>query len=111
MSIVIAVLMIMAVAPGCARQTVAVNVSAAASLTDAIKEINKLYTQENPNVAVIANFSGPGTLQRQVENGAPVDIFISAASSFMDDLQKEGLILNDTRKDLLTNKVVGGTRR
>ena len=98
--------MIMAVVSGCARQTGTVNVSASATLTDAVKEINELYSQENPNVAVIANFSSAGTVQRQIENGAPVDIFISAASSFMDALQKEGLILDDTRKDLLTNKVV-----
>ncbi len=105
-SIFIVFLMIVAVAPGCARQTVAVNVSAGASLTDAIIEINKLYTQENPSVTITPNFAGLGTLQRQIENGAPVDIFIGAAAAPIDALQKEGLILDDTRKDLLTNKVV-----
>lgn len=106
LSLLVAVLVIMAVVSGCARPAVTVNVSAAASLTDVIKEIDTLYTQQNPNVTITANFGGSGTLQKQIENGAPVDIFISAAAAQMDALQKEKLILNDTRKDLLVNKVV-----
>ena len=82
------------------------NVSAATSLTDAISEINVLYKQERPDVTVIANFAAPGTIQQQIENGAPVDVFISASPTQMDALQKNNLIVENTRKDLLRNKVV-----
>ncbi|MCX5994043.1 MAG: molybdate ABC transporter substrate-binding protein [Chloroflexi bacterium] len=82
------------------------NVSAATSLTDAISEIDVLYKQERPDVTVIANFAAPGTIQQQIENGAPVDVFISASPTQMDALQKNNLIVENTRKDLLRNKVV-----
>lgn len=81
-------------------------VSAAASLTDALKEINTLYITQNPNVTISNNFASSGTLQAQIQNGAPVDIFISAASAQMDNLQKAQLIVDDTRKNLLKNNIV-----
>jgi molybdate transport system substrate-binding protein len=85
---------------------VELNVSGAASLTDALKEINVLYMQENNSVTITANFASSGTLQQQIEQGAPVDVFISAASTQMNNLQDKDLILTDTRKDLLHNSVV-----
>jgi molybdate transport system substrate-binding protein len=92
---------------GCAQSSqIVLNVSAAASLTDAIKEINSLYTSENPQVSITPNFASSGTLQQQIENGAPCDVFISAAVSQMDNLQNKQLILNDTRRNLLNNSVV-----
>jgi molybdate transport system substrate-binding protein len=91
---------------GCAGPVSVVNVSAASSLTDAISEINVLYKNERPDVAVITNFGGSGTLQQQIENGAPVDVFISASPAQMDALQKKNLIVENTRRDLLSNKVV-----
>ena len=91
---------------GCAAPAVTVNVSAAASLTDAIREINELYTGHDPSMKIVTNFGGSGTLQKQIENGAPVDIFISASAMQMDALQKQQLIVDGSRKDLLVNKVV-----
>jgi molybdate transport system substrate-binding protein len=82
------------------------NVSAALSLTDALKTINDLYMQENKNVKIVANFASSGTLQKQIEQGAPADVFISAAAAQMDALQKQQLIVDETRKNLLNNKVV-----
>jgi molybdate transport system substrate-binding protein len=87
-------------------QPVTLNISAAASLTDALKEINTLYTTQNPNVTITPNFASSGTLQTQIQNGAPADVFISAAAAQMDNLQKGQLIVEDTRKNLLVNKVV-----
>lgn len=52
------------------------------------------------------NLSGSGTLQRQVEQGAPVDVFISASPDEMDALGSEGLLLPGTRKDLVKNALV-----
>jgi molybdate transport system substrate-binding protein len=85
---------------------VTLNVSAAASLTDILKVINGQYTTGKPNVTLTPNFASSGTLQTQIENGAPCDIFVSAAAKQMDTLQKEGLLVESTRKNLLTNKLV-----
>ena len=74
-------------------QAVTVNIAAAASLTDALKAINTLYVQANQNVTLTPSFASSGTLQTQIENGAPCDIFISAAATQMNNLQKENLIL------------------
>lgn len=80
-------------------------ISAAASLKDAIAEIQQLYTQQQP-VTITNNFGASGSLQQQIEQGAPVDIFISAAATQMDALQQKELILTDTRKNILSNQVV-----
>jgi molybdate transport system substrate-binding protein len=81
-------------------------VSAAASMTDALQAVNDLYIQKNENVEIVANFASSGTLQKQIEQGAPADVFISAAAKQMNALQEGGLIIDDTRQDLLNNKVV-----
>jgi molybdate transport system substrate-binding protein len=103
--------MFITLASGCSAippQTPPVNItiSAAASLSDVLKEINNLYTQNETNVIITTNFASSGTLQTQIENGAPVDLFISAAPTQMDNLQKKDLLLNDTRVNLLNNKIV-----
>jgi molybdate transport system substrate-binding protein len=87
-------------------ESVTLNISAAASLTDALKAVNSLYTKEKTNVTITPNFASSGTLQKQIEQGAPADVFISAASAQMDTLQKGNLIVNETRQNLLNNKVV-----
>ncbi|RJO60512.1 MAG: molybdate ABC transporter substrate-binding protein [Dehalococcoidia bacterium] len=85
---------------------VTLNVSAAASLTNALKEINALYTQLKPWVTITPNYASSGTLQTQIENGAPCDVFLSAAATQMDNLQNENLLLAGSRKNLLNNKIV-----
>jgi molybdate transport system substrate-binding protein len=81
-------------------------VSGAISLKDALDEIAKLYKAEQPGMAVSFNLGGSGTLQRQIEQGAPVDIFISASPKEMDSLESKGLLLPDTRRNLVRNSVV-----
>jgi molybdate transport system substrate-binding protein len=83
-----------------------ITVSAAISLKDALDEISHLYTSEHHGAEVHFNLGGSGTLQRQIEQGAPVDIFISASPKEMDSLQSQGLLLSNTRKDLVKNSVV-----
>jgi molybdate transport system substrate-binding protein len=87
-------------------QRIDLTVSAAASLTDVMQEVKLAWQQEEPAVALTFNFGSSGSLQNQIEQGAPVDIFVSAASKQMDVLQKQGLILTSTRKNLLRNQVV-----
>lgn len=81
-------------------------VSAAASLTDVLGEISKMYSKEEPNIKLTFTFGSSGSLQTQIEQGAPSDIFISAAQKQMTALSEKGLIIPDTKKDLLINKVV-----
>src|ERR1700752_2045722 len=81
-------------------------VSAAISLKDVLEEISHLYSADHPAAKVHFNLGGSGTLQRQIEQGAPVDIFISASPKEMDSLQSQGLLLPDTRKNLARTSVV-----
>jgi molybdate transport system substrate-binding protein len=81
-------------------------VSAAISLKDALDEAKQIYATENPNVTIAVNYGASGTLQLQIEQGAPVDLFFSAAPKQMDALDSKGLLLEGTRKDLLRNEVV-----
>jgi len=81
-------------------------VSAAISLKDALDEIKQLYVAANPGVSIVMNYGASGTLQLQIEQGAPVDIFLSAAPKQMDALAAKGLLLDGSRRDLLRNEVV-----
>jgi molybdate transport system substrate-binding protein len=83
-----------------------ITVSAAASLKDALEAIEPLYPEKNPEVKITYNFGSSGSLQQQIEQGAPVDIFISAAKKQIDALQQKDLLLKETRRDLLTNQIV-----
>jgi molybdate transport system substrate-binding protein len=86
--------------------TVTLTVSVAASLQEAMAAIKPLYEQQSPEVNIVYNFGSSGALQYQIEQGAPVDIFISAAPKQMNALEKEGFLLENTRKNLLGNQIV-----
>jgi molybdate transport system substrate-binding protein len=83
-----------------------ITVSAAISLKNAFEEIGKIFMQKHPGTKVIFNFAGSGALARQIETGAPVDVFASAAQKDMDDLGKRDLIVVNSRKDFAKNGVV-----
>jgi molybdate transport system substrate-binding protein len=85
---------------------VALTIGAAASLTGALNEIIEAYTAENSHITITPIYEGSGVLQKQIEEGAPMDIFISAATSNMQTLQDADLIDADTREDLLKNELV-----
>ena len=55
-------------------------ISAAASLTDALNELKPLYEHTHSNTTLVYNFGASGALQQQIEQGAPADVFLSAAS-------------------------------
>jgi molybdate transport system substrate-binding protein len=80
-------------------------VFAAASLTDSLKELGVQYEQKT-GISVFFNFAASSLLARQISEGSPADIFFSADEEKMDGLQKKGLILNETRKSLLSNNLV-----
>ena len=83
-------------------EAVEINISAAASLTDALTEIQSEYAKES-NAVLRFNFGASGALQQQIEEGAPCDLFISASKANMDALEEAGLISTDSRKDILGN--------
>ncbi len=87
-------------------QPVELYVSAAASLKDALAEIQTNYQKKSPNVKLIYNLAASGTLQKQIEQGAPADIFFSAAPKQMNDLEAKNLVNKASRKNLVENKLV-----
>lgn len=89
-----------------AAESVELTILAAASLTDVTKELADLYKEVEPDVTLTFSYGASGALQTQIEEGAPADIFMSAATKQMDALAEENLLAVDTRKDLLVNKVV-----
>jgi molybdate transport system substrate-binding protein len=94
------------------QQSSSITVSAAISLKDALDELGPIFQvqQHRKNggsgTAVTYNYGGSGTLARQIEQGAPVDVFFSAAEKQMDELAAQGLIVTDTRHDLVSNALV-----
>lgn len=81
-------------------------VSAAASLKSALNEVQAMYQKEKPNSKIAITYGGSGTLQQQIEQGAPVDLFFSAATKNMNALKDKDLLDNNTIKNLLQNKLV-----
>ncbi|XHU96850.1 MAG: molybdate ABC transporter substrate-binding protein [cyanobacterium endosymbiont of Rhopalodia gibba] len=88
------------------QQKINLTVSVASSVQDVMKDIRVLYHKENPSVYVNYNFGSSGSLQQQIEQGAPIDIFLSAAPKQMNVLQRKELLLTETRQNLLKNRVV-----
>ena len=80
-------------------------VHAAASLTDAMKEIGAAYEKESGDKLQF-NFGASNMLARQIEEGAPADLFFSADEAKMDTLEKKDLLLTGTRRSLLSNLLV-----
>ncbi|GAA0435714.1 molybdate ABC transporter substrate-binding protein [Lentibacillus halophilus] len=87
------------------KENVALTISAAASMTDAMKELKDVYEQKE-NVALTLNFAGSGKLAQQIRQGAPADVFISANQDWMDRLEKNNRIIQETRKDVTGNSIV-----
>ncbi|MDO4662249.1 MAG: molybdate ABC transporter substrate-binding protein [Tissierellia bacterium] len=81
-------------------------ISAAASLTDALNDVIIEFFNEYPEISINANFASSGAIQTQIEEGAPVDIFLSASTKQIDSLKEQDLLDNDSIYNLLENEVV-----
>jgi molybdate transport system substrate-binding protein len=81
--------------------SVAILVLAAASLANALEEVNALYPAK-----VTASYAASSALARQIEQGAPAQVFISADSEWMDYLDRRGLLVAGTRRNLAGNRLV-----
>jgi len=89
-----------------AQAKVNLTISAAASLKDSLAEAEASYKQSHANVDFSNNFGSSGTLSAQIDQGAPVDVFLSAAAKPMDNLALKSEIVPDTRHNLLRNTLV-----
>lgn len=83
-----------------------VRLSVAASLTDAVKEINALYSAAHPGVKLLPNFGSSGALAKQIAEGAPADIFLSAHPKWMQYLVEQGRIVPGQTTTLAYNTLV-----
>jgi molybdate transport system substrate-binding protein len=96
---------VLAVASGAALAA-EITVSAAASLTNAFKDIGTPFEAANPGTRVQFNFAASGALLQQIANGAPVDVFASADEETMDQAQRQQLLQAGTRVDFARNALV-----
>ena len=81
-----------------------VAIYAAASTTNMIDEVLAVYNKKGGNA--VSTYGASGALAKQIEQGAPAGIFISANQEWMDKLEKDNMILNNSRKNLIGNKLV-----
>jgi len=91
---------------GSAAAKTDLTISAAASLKGALEAVSPAFEQQFPQVKLIFNFGASGALQQQIEQGAPVDIFISAASKQIEVLASKDLIIKDSVRILFGNSLV-----
>ena len=103
---------ILVVITGCApkqntpEKDVELTISAAASLQDALTEVAGDFSKKNKQIKINYNFGASGALQQQISQGAPVDLFFSAAEDKFDKLVTDGLIEEKNGTDLVRNELV-----
>jgi molybdate transport system substrate-binding protein len=94
--------LVLAAAPLLAHAAPPVTVFAAASLKNALDDVAHAYESATAS-KVVVSYAASSAIARQIEAGAPADVFISADADWMDELAKKGLIVAASRRDLLTN--------
>lgn len=87
-------------------QAATVRLSAAASLKETLNEIAQAFGRTSPGVSIVKNFGGSGSLAQQLQNGAPVDLFISANAVWMDYLKQRNLVVATSVADFTYNTLV-----
>lgn len=85
--------------------TVTLTVSAGTGLRPVLEDVQKVYKHAASDLNINYNFAASGVLTRQIEQGARIDIFISASSENMNQLQRQGLLLEGTRQNLIKSRV------
>jgi molybdate transport system substrate-binding protein len=81
-------------------------VSVAISMKEVVEELGRRFTEQRSGVTLRYNFGASGELQKQIEAGAPVDVFISAATRQMDELERAGLVVPKTRRVFAGNALI-----
>ena len=103
-ALAVAVAALMLVASGARAQEVTLSV--AISLKEVTEDLGRTFMASHPGVTLRYNFGASGDLQKQIEAGAPVDVFLSAAQRQMDDLEKQKLIIASSRRAFARNVLV-----
>ncbi len=103
--VVLALLALLLAPCGAKAQPPTLTVFAAASLTDAMKQVADAYKAKS-GTSITLSFGASSTLAQQIDQGAAADVFMSADADWMDFLQKSGRIADGSRKDLLGNELV-----
>ena len=98
--VLVALLLLAAVSPAQAQD---VTLSVAISMKDAVEDLGRGFMASRPGVTLRYNFGSSGELQKQIEGGAPVDLFISAAERQMDELVKKNLVVSQSRRIFARN--------
>lgn len=106
LTLIIAMMLSFAACGSKEPEKTAVNVFAAASLSDVMAEFEAEFEKANPDVDIVINADSSGTLLTQIEEGAPCDIFFSAAEKQMNQLEEDGLINEGTRQNVVNNQLV-----
>jgi molybdate transport system substrate-binding protein len=88
-----------------AAEEKSITVFAAASMKNALDEVDSLFTAQN-GIKVVASYAASSSLMTQIEQGAPADVFLSADIDWMDYGIKHNLIKSDTRENLLGNRLM-----
>jgi molybdate transport system substrate-binding protein len=99
--VLLAVAIVLASGSGAAAQELTLSV--AISMKEATEELGRGFMQSRPGVTLRYNFGSSGELQKQIEAGAPVDVFVSAAQRQMDELRQKGMIVPETRRVFARN--------
>jgi molybdate transport system substrate-binding protein len=96
----VALLLMAAVSPAQAQD---VTLSVAISMKEAVEELGRGFMASRPGVTLRYNFGSSGELQKQIEGGAPIDLFVSAAERQMDELVKKALVVSPSRRIFARN--------
>ena len=83
-----------------------VNVFAAASLSAVMADFEASFEEANPDVDIVVNSDSSGALLTQIQEGAPCDVFFSAAQKQMDTLEEDGMVVDGTRTNVVNNQLV-----
>jgi molybdate transport system substrate-binding protein len=103
------VLMLLALLHASGGATVAAEellLSVAVSMKEAAEDVGRRFVERHPGVTLRYNFGASGDLQKQIEAGAPVDVFVSAAQRQMDELERGGFIVPESRRVFARNVLV-----
>jgi molybdate transport system substrate-binding protein len=100
-----AALVIAGAPPSSVAQEKTIIVFAAASMKNALDEVDGIFTKQS-GIKVVASYAASSALMKQIEQGAPADVFLSADIDWMDYGAKRNLIQNETRLNLLGNRLV-----
>jgi molybdate transport system substrate-binding protein len=108
--LVVSIFVVAGLIAACRKNEQGLTVSAASDLMPAFQEIGRQFEREH-GVKVTFNFGSTGQLAQQIEEGAPVDLFAAANASFVDDLEKQGLIAPGTKANYAVGRITLWTRR